>query len=122
MIIQEIRAAMVAILTNHPKATEELLPKLKYTKNKKRFEKSTATYGDPNRFVFRKKDGACFSSARPTRTREAKNTTAMPQLKAEVRIAALMTDGRTAIPAFSKAITNGLACAVPLELPSEESL
>jgi hypothetical protein len=122
MMTQQIRAAMVAILTNHPKAREELLPKLRYTKNKKRLETATAIYGAPNRFTLRKIEGACFSSASPYRTREARNTTAMPQLKADVRIAALTMDGRTVIPAFSNAITNGLSCAVPVELPSEESL
>lgn len=43
--------------------------------------------------------------------------TARPQLKADVIRAALMIDGRTLIPAASKAITNGLCCAVPLEVP-----
>lgn len=33
-----------------------------------------------------------------------------------------MMDGRTEMPAFSKAMTKGLACAVPLELPKLGSL
>ncbi len=96
------------MLTNQPNATDELLPRPRYTRTNGIFEVITETYGVPNLLVVKNIFGAWPSSARPQRTRDAKNVTAMPQLNAEVRNAALMTEGSAVMPAFSNAMTNGL--------------
>lgn len=99
MMAKPIMPAMVVIFTSHPNTTAELLPRLKYTRGRKISETPTATYGVPNRFVFRKIFGACLSSARPYKVREDRKIQADPQLNAEVQTTALIIEGRTLIPA-----------------------
>ena len=122
MTSQPISPAIVVMLTNQPKTTDELLPKLRYTNGMNMSEAATAIYGVPNLLVRSSIWGACLSSARPYKVREARNTQAEPQLKADVHTTALIIDGRTLMPTRWKAITKGLCCASPVDMPRFESL
>lgn len=83
-------------------------------KSEKAPPKRTQTHGNPVLFVLRKILGACPRYARPYNAREEMNRSAIPADHALVTKAAFMIDGRTLIPAFLMAMTNGLfAAAVP---------
>jgi len=54
----------------------------------------TATYGTRKRLSLRNTEGAFPSSAKPYSVRDAKNVHELPELKAEVRMTALISEGK----------------------------
>lgn len=109
---QAIKPAVVTKLTSHKNACNEVVPSPKYANAPKQLANPTQTYGTPHLFTQRKKFGANPSRAKPCNVREARKVQLLPDEKAEVRMTALMIEGRTLIPARLKAITKGEA-AVP---------
>ena len=118
---QAINPAVVTIDTSQPNAVDAVVPSVMYASAPKSELTATQTCGTPHRLTHRKTRGAKPSRARPYIVLEARNVQLFPELKAEVRMTALMIDGKTLTPAASKAMTNGEA-AVPEFLVSASEL
>jgi hypothetical protein len=112
MTHQAISPAVVTRFTSHSNACNEVLPRPRYAKAPKHDANATQTYGTPHLLTLRKTFGANPSSARPWSVLLERKVQLLPDENAEVRITALMIDGRTFTPARLNAMTKGEA-AVP---------
>src|ERR1700712_5725002 len=82
----------------------------------RRIVRPTAYTGTPHRLQRMSMAGAWPSSAKPYSVREAIYTQDEPHDRAEVMMMALITDGKTCMPARWKAMTKGACEAVPVEI------
>lgn len=105
MTSQVIVPEMAVRLTRNKKtfSAEELRPR--NARQPKDHEKRTEMYGTPVRLVVLKMRGAWPCVARECSVREVRKTSELAAESAEVRMAALMMEGKTLIPAAWMAMT-----------------
>lgn len=99
------KPATVVKFTNQLNTWTEPLDKFMKERKAKQPTVRTAIIGRPCFVQYAKIFGACPRMARPYKIRDEQNRNELPAEKALVKIAALIIDGRTFIPARVKAMT-----------------
>lgn len=106
---------MAVRLTNQPKTRPEPLFTPMYARSENTAQNTIDGKGNPFFVAYLKMLGAFPVSARPYNARDEVYKSEDAADHAEVRSAALITDGRPLIPAVLIAITNGDLAAVELD-------
>ena len=103
---------MAHIFTNQPNTFPALASMTMYASNPKHALKATATIGMPPLVTYENIIGAVLDTERLWSARDEEYSIDEDADHADVRIAALITDGKPLIPAVLMAITNGDRAAV----------